>query len=301
MVLLFKIICRLLAVLPARVTRGLGRFAGAVFYVLAGTKRRDAVEGLTHAFPDWSAARVRRTARRVFDVNGRFVAEVMQLAGGPKHNPLDAIRVDDLEMDSFRRTVEQHHGGIVLTAHINNYVYLAAWAARAFPLTVVAKTLKPPAFNEYVVSVWRRLGIEVHAQHGSYRSLLGAVKKGGVVGFIMDQNIPRPRGVFTTFFNRPACTTPGLAMLSAHTGVPVIPCFLLRESEGYRARFLPSIPPPPDRSRDTLQDYAQRYTSVIEDVIKAQPESWIWMHKRWKTKPEAGDRITRPDGTCCNA
>jgi Kdo2-lipid IVA lauroyltransferase/acyltransferase len=261
------------------------------------SKIRQTEKTLTDSFPEWSAQQVKHTARLVFINQGLLLAETLRRIGKPRHNPLDDIQYDPEELDQFNTIMAQGRGGLVLTAHINNYEYLSAWAARRFPMTISAKKIKPKVLGDFVEKMRRDGGITEVGHHGSYRSLLRAVKAGGVIGFIMDQNMIHREGVFVTFFGRPACTTAGLAMLSAQSGTPVVPVFLLREGSHYRIRMLPPIPPPPDRNIETLQVATQLYSNAIEKVIREQPESWIWMHRRWKTPPVAGDRITLPDGT----
>ena len=113
----------------------------------------------------------------------------------------------------------------------------------------------------------------------------------------MDQNQTRSRGVFVDFFDRSASTSPGLAILSAQTGAPVLPAFMI-----HRANFkhemvtYPAIEPPPDKSPESIHAFTQQYTAVIEDVVRKYPEQWIWLHRRWRTQaiddtpePEASD------------
>jgi KDO2-lipid IV(A) lauroyltransferase len=106
---------------------------------------------------------------------------------------------------------------------------------------------------------------------------------------MLDQNMTRTEGVFVDFFGRPACTTPGLAYLAAQSQAPVVPIFLLRNPDHrHTFRVLPVIDPPPDRQPDTMREYTQRYTAVLEGVIREHPDQWIWIHRRWRTQPASG-------------
>ncbi len=297
-VFIVKALSRMHAIMPESVSNRLGEALGLLLYGLLGGKRKRAEAALARSFPDWDKQRVRQTTRSVFVGNGRFFAEVLRLHGRPRRSPLDLIDYRPEDMERFRAIMAQGHGALVLTAHVHNYIYLAAWAARFYPMTVVAKPIRPPALNDYILKVWGELGITVLPHAGTYRKILRAVQGDDVIGFVMDQNAVHKRGVFVSFFDRPACTNPGLAMLSAQSGAPVVPVFLVRDRGRYRVRIHEAIPPPPDRELDTLQDYTQRYTQVIEQEVREQPESWIWMHNRWRTAPRPGDRITRTDGSC---
>ncbi len=298
---LIGFISRLHALLPKWLVMGCGRAFGLLMYALLGSKRREACANLARAFPAWAPANVRRTAREVFANNGQFFVELLRLNGNPRKNPLDEVDADPEDVARFREVMAAGRGALILTAHVNNYIYLAAWAARMFPMTVVAKNLKPPSVNDAVNAIWSKFRITVLPHRGTYRKILQAVKGGGVIGFIMDQNSTYRQGVFVTYFGQPACTTSGLALLSAHAAAPVVPVFLLREGDRFRVRVYPVIDPPPNHTPETLQAYVQRYTGVIEDVVREFPSSWIWMHKRWRTIPKPGDRIALPDGTFRNA
>ena len=297
MVYLLTFICWVHAAVPARVSIAWGRGIGRLMALFLKKKVALAEQTLADSFPEWPEARVREVARKVFINQGLLLAETFRRIGKPKHNPLDDIVFDEGDMARFNEIMSRGNGGLVLTGHVNNYEYLSAWAARMYRMTISAKRIKPKALGDYVQQMRKEANITEVAHHGSYRSLLRAVKAGGVIGFIMDQNMIRREGVFVTFFGRPACTTAGLAMLSVQAQTPVVPVFLLRDGDRYRVKMLPPIPPPPDRSIDALHDATQLYSNAIESVIREQPESWIWMHRRWKTPPESGDRITRPDGT----
>ncbi len=287
----------LFAVMPMRMVNATGRGIGRLMALFLGKKVKLAAHHLSLSFPEWPPERTIDVARRVFINQGLLMAETFRRIGKPAENPLDAITHDPVQMDEFKKIMSQGRGGLVLTAHINNYEYLSAWAARMFPMTITAKKIKPKELGDFVMKMRKDSHITEVPHHGSYRSLLRAVKAGGVIGFIMDQNMIHREGVFVTFFGRPACTTAGLAMLSSQAQTPVVPVFILRDGDGYRVKMLPPIPPPADRSIEALQDATQKYSNAIESVIREQPESWIWMHRRWKTVPKSGDRITRPDGS----
>lgn len=297
MVYFIKFICWLFAAVPARVSIAWGRGIGRMMALFLKKKVALAEKTLAECFPEWPENKVKDVARRVFINQGLLLAETFRRIGRPKHNPLDDMVFDPADRARFNEIMSKGNGGLVLTAHINNYEYLSAWAARIYPMTISAKPIKPKALGEFVMNMRKEANITEVAHHGSYRSLLRAVKAGGVVGFIMDQNMIHREGVFVSFFGKPACTTAGLAMLSVQAQTPVVPVFALREGDHYRIKMLPPIPPPPDRSIDALHDATQLYSNAIESVIREQPESWIWMHRRWKTPPVAGNRITRADGS----
>jgi len=297
LVTLIKIITWFYAAVPRAAALWWGRMLGRFLWLILPGKRKQAHGALAASFPEWPTYKVRQTVKAVFINQGVFLAETLRYIGKPRENPFDSIKVDPAYFAEAARLHQQGKGLLVLTGHVNNYELLASWAAQHYPLTIIVKDIKPESLNDFINKRRTESGVNVLPARKSYRAALRVLKEGKCIGFIFDQNMKHRDGVFVTFFGRPACTTAGLAMLSAMTGAPVLPAFLLREGTGFRVRMLPAIPPPANRDIATLQDTTQLYSNAMEQVIREQPESWIWMHKRWKTQPEPGDRITLPDGS----
>jgi len=121
------------------------------------------------------------------------------------------------------------------------------------------------------------------------RGLLAATKAGETVGILMDTNMTPPQGVFVDFFGIPACTASGLARIALRTDAAVVPGFTIwDEALGkYRLRFDPAIEL--TRTGDLEADIianTQKFTKVIEDYVRKYPDQWLWVHRRWKTRPE---------------
>ena len=200
--------------------------------------------------------------------------------------------------EHFDRAKAAGRGGLVLTGHIGNWELLCrATAASGFPLSVVIKPFRSRAMTAYVDWLRKAYGVGALPRTGAYRDILRALRANRLVGFVLDQNMTRTEGVFVDFFGRPACTTTGLAHLAANTGVPVIPTFIERVGDDrHVAHVLPPLDPPPDREPETLRAATQRYTQIIEDYIRAHPDQWIWIHRRWRTTPADGAAERGSDG-----
>jgi KDO2-lipid IV(A) lauroyltransferase len=125
------------------------------------------------------------------------------------------------------------------------------------------------------------------------RGLIASMRAGETVGILMDTNMTPPQGVFVPFFGVAACTASGMARIAVKTGAAVVPGFLLwQEDEGkYVLRFGEelAVVDTGDAEADAVANTA-RFTAVMEDYIGQYPEQWLWMHRRWKTRPagEAG-------------
>jgi KDO2-lipid IV(A) lauroyltransferase len=141
----------------------------------------------------------------------------------------------------------------------------------------------------------------IRSMHGNFviskddfgRGLLKAIHAGGTVGILMDTNMTPPQGEFVPFFGIDACTGTGLAHIARQTGAAVLPGFMFWEpgERRYVLRFGPEVEMPrtADKAADILEG-TRRATAVIESWIRRYPDQWLWIHRRWKTRPagEAG-------------
>lgn len=285
LVVLLKLVSRFFSLMPLRLALAMGRGLGWVYGSVLRYHRQDALEALSRAFPESSPAERRRIVRRMYANLGMNVVETARMA----HVSVDDLKsVMDWDPDSpARDTLANGKGLLVLTAHMGNWDLLCSVAPRfGYPTTIITKQLRHKGLNDYWMATRARFGLKFVPAHQSYRLCLTALRKNEIVGFILDQNMIRDEGIFVDFFGKSACTTPGLAYMSAQSGAAVVPVFMIREAHGrHRVRLLPAIPPPPDRKPETIRDYTQRYTRVVEDMIRQNPDQWIWIHRRWRTQP----------------
>jgi KDO2-lipid IV(A) lauroyltransferase len=270
--------------LPAALTvgRGIGWFYGSVMRY----HRADAREALALSLPERSPSERRRILRRMYAHLGMNAVELCRLT---MTRPEDLIRQIRWEGEEHAPGVlARGKGALALSAHLGNWDLLCALSPKlGYPLTIITKEIRNRGINQWWMDVRQRFGLRFVPAHNSYRTCLAELRHNGVIGFILDQNMTYDEGLFVEFFGRPACTTPGLAYLSAHSGAPVVPVFTLREPEPgvHRVRILPPIEPPPDRKPETILAFTQRYTRIIEGMIRQYPEQWIWIHRRWRTQP----------------
>jgi KDO2-lipid IV(A) lauroyltransferase len=120
------------------------------------------------------------------------------------------------------------------------------------------------------------------------RGLLKAMHGGQTVGILMDTNMTPPQGVFVRFFGLKACTGSGLARVALKTGAAVLPGFMLWEPA--ERRYVLHFGPELDLARtgegeaDVLAA-TERCNDVLEAWIRRYPDQWLWIHRRWKTRP----------------
>ena len=274
--------------LPSRPAACLGRWLGDVGFLLLGGRRRAALANLAIAFPDLPEAERRRLCRRSFEHLGLMAVELCFALSRPLERVLERVRVEGL--GHLRAAMERHGRVLVLTAHVGNWELLSvAHRLTGFPLTIVVRPLDAPALNALAERLRLKAGVELVAKRGALRAVLSALDRGRMVGVLLDQNASRREGVFVPFFGRPASTSKGLALLAMRTRAPVVPIFAHREADG---RHLVAIHPAleasgtPERDRAII-DLTMRCNAAIEAAIRRTPEQWLWIHRRWRTRPPA--------------
>ena len=290
-----KIISRRLARLPRPALLRWGARVGWFYGHVVRHRRAEALAALRHSLPELSEAGALAVLDGMYRNLAINILEVLRADGGVVEHAADLFSVEGEE--HVQAALARGRGALILMAHYGSWEMLAAHAAhRGYKLHIVAKKFK----NDAVDRLWNRLreryGVSVIYAHNAARPVLRALRENALVGFMLDQHRPREQGVFVQFFGRPACTSPGLAILSSQAQAPVVPVFIRRRDDGgHHIRVLPLIEPPPDREPATVLRYTQRYTTILETEIRAHPSEWIWLHRRWKTQPQPGDAIATPE------
>jgi KDO2-lipid IV(A) lauroyltransferase len=148
---------------------------------------------------------------------------------------------------------------------------------------VVTRELKGSRTNRSWMRMRAERGVHLHPAEGSSKALLSALRRGEVVAFVIDQHMPPKLGVAVPFFGRPASTTDAPAILAARTGAVVLPAFLFREGfERHRLWVGPEIPLGAGPRKEAVRESTARFSLAVEKVVRAHPEQWIWLHRRWK-------------------
>jgi len=191
------------------------------------------------------------------------------------------IRYDGL--DNFRSALARGRGVLVATAHLGNWELSAfshAWMTA--PMHIVVRPLDNPRLDALVERYRALSGNHIIEKKDAARGILKALKSGDAVGILIDQNTTLDQGVFVDFFGIKACAGTAFAKLAHHSGAAVVPGFALwsAEERRYILRFYPEISMTGDVAQDT-----QRVHSQLESVIRQYPDQWLWIHRRWKTRP----------------
>ena len=279
--------------LPRRAAYGAGRVIGQALYRLAVRQRNVAFHNLTMALPDLSEDEQVRIVKGVFDNIGRLLVEFSYFPELNDDNIPDLVEYEGLE--HYQKALARGKGVLFLTAHVG------AWELSSFAHSVYGypmKFLTRPVDNvlvEKLITRYRtRAGNDVISRTDATRGVLRALGNNEAVGILIDQNTTRSEGVFADFFGIPAATTPGLATFALRTDAAVVPGFI-RWDQVRRKHILKFQTPVElvrtgDRQADTLRNTTQ-FNLIVEDFVRKYPDQWLWIHRRWKTRPEGEDSL----------
>lgn len=245
------------------------------------------MRNLQLAFPEKSRRERKKILRGVFTSLGRQVAEVCLFPKYTRENVGKTVVYEGFE--NFERALARGKGVLFLTAHLGAWELSAfAHSLYGYPLNIVMRPLDNPYLD--------RLTCEYRTMHGNKavdkdfaRGLIAAMRKGETVGVLMDTNMIASQGVFVDFFGIQACTASGVARVALKTDAAVVPGFTIWDPalNKYRLRFDAAVKLV--RTGNTESDVVANtalFTKIIEDYVRRYPDQWLWVHRRWKTRPE---------------
>jgi Kdo2-lipid IVA lauroyltransferase/acyltransferase len=281
-----------LGTLPRGAARRVGAGIGATAFRLLGRLRRVGLRNLELAYPEWTAEQRFATLRLVYRNLGWLLAEFCQMGGYTREQAGEFIEYDGLE--HYLAARERGKGVLVLTGHLGAWELSSFYHSLVgFPMGLVIRRLDNPLVDDFVNRIRCLHGNRVIHKDDFARGLISAMRAGETVGILMDTNMTPPQGSFVPFFGVPACTASGMARVALKTDAAVVPGFLLWDEarRKYVLRFGPRIElvRTGNLSADVLANTAE-FAATTERYVRANPEQWLWMHRRWKTRPpgEAG-------------
>jgi KDO2-lipid IV(A) lauroyltransferase len=240
--------------------------------------RRIAYRNLSFALP---SADPRAIVDGVFRSIARILLVFSRFPSITLENVSEWIRYDGLE--HFQEAKRRGKGVLFATAHLGNWELSAfAHALLTEPMNVIVRPLDNRHVDRIVETRRALSGNRIIQKKDSARAILRALAKNEAVGILIDQNASRDEGIFVDFFGRPACANLTFARMANHTGAAVITGFALWSAaeRRYVLKFYPILEMTGDVEADTV-----RIQQQLEEAIRQYPDQWLWIHRRWKTRP----------------
>ena len=282
------LILKKLGVLPRRLARGFAASVTSLLFSLQPKLRKTAEFNLRLAFPDWSDAQRKDATRKMVRNLGWMAAEFARFPRLTKENIERVVILEGHE--NFLEGQRRGKGVLYLTGHIGAWELSSfAHALYGYSLHYIARPLDNQRLDALVNKYRCASGNAPIFKNESARVMLKILKDSGTVGILADQNTMPEEGVFVDFFGKSACTTTGLARVALHTGAAVVPGYAYWDEsiQKYRLCFEPPVEliRTGDPERDVFEN-TQRFTKVIEEIIRKHPDQWVWIHQRWKNRPK---------------
>ena len=293
-----RVLFAVLGALPRRTAVSIGMSLGRLAYRLAGGLRRVALRNLEIAFPEKPIEEREQIAVGSFENLGRLLGELTHF---PNATPESLTKLVDFkfEHEEQKNTPERKkldadrangRGMLLLGPHLGNWeMGVFAYSAIYETLTYLARPLDNPLIEDFTVRLRTRFGNQTIDKNNSVAKAMSILREGGILGVLPDVNVLPRDGVFVPFFGTLACTTSGVALMAMRTNAIIVPmCSVWNKETGkyevFYGKFI-EVAKTGDRHRDVRETTAA-FTLEMEKFIRAYPDQWLWIHKRWKVRPE---------------
>jgi Kdo2-lipid IVA lauroyltransferase/acyltransferase len=286
----------LLNALPEAPSEALSRALVRGVFALLPRRRKLMDDNLAASFPGMSAAERKRIARESLDnlARGIFMFPRMPRFGAKEW----AAHMELQGLEHLEKALAGGKGALSFTAHFGCWEAIATYMPlRAPESSLVVRPLDNPKLDHLVSQVRACNGGRIVSKRNLYKEGIRTLRGNHWLGLLIDQNFS-PGNLFVDFFGRPAATTSIVSVLARRTGAPVLP--IHNEWDGEKMRII--LEPPlalsqhPDPVRALAED-TQAMTRIIEGWIRKKPGQWLWMHNRWKRRPQPGEFVLPPSAS----
>jgi len=267
-------------ILPLKLVYIIAKLLGVFTYNIIRIRRDVTVSNLKKSLGgELGEKELKRIARESYMNIGLTFIEMLLIPKFAGH-VLDMVDMSDSYI--LKHAMDTGNGVILVSCHFGNWeLNGAAIAISGFPVTVVAKKQSNPYVDSLVNLNRTRFGMNIITPGASVKHIVRALRKHEIVGLISDQDAGR-NGIFVDFFGRKASTPRGAAQLALKYNAPIVVTMSVRTGSGKYKSIFKNVN---IRADDTVESITQRYTTVMENIIRRHPGQYFWMHRRWKTVP----------------
>jgi KDO2-lipid IV(A) lauroyltransferase len=278
-------------VLPRAIALKVSMGVAALCFRVLGGLRKAGLRSTAIAFPEMAEDERLRLVRGTFASLGRVLGEVSQFSKYSKEQVAGLVdfEFDDYMQTTYERVKLEKRGVLITTGHLGNWEMLVqTFAVWHEPMSYLARPIDNALIEELTVAMRTRFGNRPLNKTNSARTAIKLLREGEIVGVLADVNAHPKEGVFVPFFGVPACTTAGPATLAIRTNALLFPIFCVYDHDARKYKIVhgEAIEPAStgEREADIIATTAA-YTAEIETIIREYPDQWLWIHKRWKTRP----------------
>ncbi len=268
---------------PKKYIVKVGNILGGLAYLIDERHGRIVKRNLKFTLPQWPENHIKKLTLRIFQNMAITVLEICQMTCFSKEDILQKVRIRGKE--NLLNTTKSPKGVIMISAHIGNWEMCHLFLSSYLQKSQVVVAQNQPVFIELIIHKLRTsTGNTIISKKGAMIKLVRTLRKGKMIGLLIDQGTSSREGVDVTFFGRNTYATHAASLLAARYNCPVLPVYCIRDSD---AELTVIVEPPlklhkTDNVRRDLQTNTQIMTDSVEKMVKLYPEQWLWFHKRWK-------------------
>lgn len=274
----------LISFLPRSLEIKLGKALGRFLLWIGGSRKRIAKENISLCMPEISALERRRLLKENFEHYGILALELLHMFSPIPGHYLAYVRkiasVDGLE--NWQKAHERGKGVLFVSAHLANWEIMAIIAAlRGVPVTIITRQIKPAWLDKKITSLRASAGCGSAYKEQRLTAVLKGLRNQQSIGFVLDQYIAPPAGIYVKFFTAQVHTLGVLGLFSKRAQAPIVPVFQTRDEKGIiHVVFEPAISP--EEIPDDPKEFTQALSLKVEGWIRKNPAQWLWVHRRFK-------------------
>ncbi|KPJ60768.1 MAG: hypothetical protein AMJ46_04665 [Latescibacteria bacterium DG_63] len=292
--LLTVTLVRLLQLLPHETALRLGSLLGSFVFDVVRLRRKIVMGNLRTVFPEKDEEELLQIARNTYRNFAMSLAEYARLPVTSAQEMRDRITIQGLE--NLDKALARSEGAVLVTGHFGSWELMgASLIAHGYPVQFLVGEQKNKAVDNLMNRLRQSKGIGIIKMGAAMRNVLKALRGNQFVAMLCDQDAGS-HGVFVDFLGRPASTPVGPASFALRTGACLIAGFILRENLSHHSVILeePILPAPTGNREEDERRYTQAHTSLLEKYVRQRPDHWLWLHRRWKTRPRISSRSRSP-------
>lgn len=267
---------------------------GRLLYRFDHRHRLRAINNLTTSFPDLNRKGIDQLCLGSFE---HFVQLLVEIIHTPRllHQDSWPARAQLHNLSETVQLLNANRPTILITGHLGNWEVLGYMlAVLGYPLEAIARPIDNPLVNRWLLDIRQRHGMRIITKWDATEQMVEVLRGGGSLGFIADQNAG-DKGMFVPFFGRLASTYKSIGLLAMRENVPIICGYAHRTGRDYKYDIgVMDLIRPDDwaEQEDPLYYITARYSRAIEMMICLRPHQYLWMHRRWKSRPRFERRGT---------
>ncbi|MFH1798531.1 MAG: lysophospholipid acyltransferase family protein [Candidatus Omnitrophota bacterium] len=280
-----KILFFAISLIPRKISLVIADFLGRKAFSLLPKYRDITISNLNEAFGGDHEKNL-RMARDVFRGLAKSGADWIKLMSLGKKGALRLVS-ECQGLEYLDKTLGNERGAILLASHFGNWELLSAYlSTRGYKGAIIVRRLYFYKYDNFIVRLRRKFGVQVVYRDESPKKLLKVLKKGEMLGILADQDVDSTSGVFVNFFGKSAYTPTAPVKFAMAARVDIVPAFMIRKpDDSYKLVVEKPITLLPEKDKaESVRKYTQLWTDILEKYVRQYPEQWVWLHRRWKTE-----------------